>query len=812
MKRFTLFLALCLMCIGGTALAQDMPFEVSDAPANGEWPAEGMHWYTIKNHNNHYLKGNATVTESNIAKLVLNSGVNDIYAVWCVVGNETEGYKFYNYKTKKFISMVDNDDDNNTYGYLSDTERDREICKFELVQSYLNNKSGYWCVKAKGSTNSFWTENAQRDSKLAFWKNNMAIWGWNSNANNGQGDNGSGFQFTEVNLNDYITVTYNYYVNGSETIYTTRTENEIQRNTAPAAPAVDYVTNYSYDVATVGEKSGIVEVNCSENLPFVVTTDPNNPKYYGLKMHSNQVQALGYQDGSTIYYASINAYGNATTFNNEGMWWYVTGNLNDGFKIYNKAAANKPLSYANGDPQFSETDADNTWTLHKSTANPDWYCFAKPGTGNIYMNMDLPKKKVTYYSEKDAGSSMYFNKPADVAISQTLLDGSKDALANAVGNYAYMQNESNRSAARTAIAASQADPLNVALAQAVADIHNAMIATDKKDFTPGYYRIYSAQPGLFNNHKGIYFNGSKFVWGSIDNQTVAHILKVEEGGKDEANPYVLYTCNDKKYMQGKGGVAASTKNSNNDGYFELIALEGGIQQKINFGNGVVHALGHYDGAGAGSDLTGYDGGLNSASAWYIVPATDIEVTLNPVGDASYATVFLPFPVQGDGVTKLYTGKIAGDQLNMTAQSGIVPAEKGYVLCNTSAAATTTLTIGSEAGSISGSNDLQGTLTGITFGDRGSYLVLGQGNTSNGIGFFTPADAMTSIGKNKAYLEASAVGSESAIALNFDDVTTGISLTEINGENAPVYDLSGRRVQRTVKGGLYIQNGKKYIVK
>lgn len=27
---------------------------------------------------------------------------------------------------------------------------------------------------------------------------------------------------------------------------------------------------------------------------------------------------------------------------------------------------------------------------------------------------------------------------------------------------------------------------------------------------------------------------------------------------------------------------------------------------------------------------------------------------------------------------------------------------------------------------------------------------------------------------------------------------------------PVYDLSGRRVVKTVKGGLYIQNGKKFI--
>ena len=149
---------------------------------------------------------------------------------------------------------------------------------------------------------------------------------------------------------------------------------------------------------------------------------------------------------------------------------------------------------------------------------------------------------------------------------------------------------------------------------------------------------------------------------------------------------------------------------------------------------------------------------------------------------------------------------------MTAQDGVVPAEKGYVLCNASADASTTLTIGSEAGSISGDNDLQGTLTGITFGDRSNYLVLGQSTTSGTIGFYTPSANLTAIGQNKAYLDASSVGTGNAIALNFDDVTTGISLTEVNGENAPVYDLSGRRVLRTVKGGLYIQNGKKYIVK
>ena len=52
-------------------------------------------------------------------------------------------------------------------------------------------------------------------------------------------------------------------------------------------------------------------------------------------------------------------------------------------------------------------------------------------------------------------------------------------------------------------------------------------------------------------------------------------------------------------------------------------------------------------------------------------------------------------------------------------------------------------------------------------------------------------------------------------MNFGGEATGVGtvITE-NGiqSNAPVFDLSGRRVMQTVKGGLYIQNGKKFIVK
>jgi hypothetical protein len=55
---------------------------------------------------------------------------------------------------------------------------------------------------------------------------------------------------------------------------------------------------------------------------------------------------------------------------------------------------------------------------------------------------------------------------------------------------------------------------------------------------------------------------------------------------------------------------------------------------------------------------------------------------------------------------------------------------------------------------------------------------------------------------------------SAFKFRFEDGTTAIESVLNNGAdaNAPIYDLSGRRVMNAVKGGIYIQNGKKFIVK
>lgn len=83
------------------------------------------------------------------------------------------------------------------------------------------------------------------------------------------------------------------------------------------------------------------------------------------------------------------------------------------------------------------------------------------------------------------------------------------------------------------------------------------------------------------------------------------------------------------------------------------------------------------------------------------------------------------------------------------------------------------------------------------------------NGSNGFGFYraTPGSVLPA---RKAYLRGAEL--QDCMTMTFDE-PTGIS--EVQPEHAdggPVYDLSGRRVSEPLRSGIYIRNGRKFIVK
>lgn len=188
--------------------------------------------------------------------------------------------------------------------------------------------------------------------------------------------------------------------------------------------------------------------------------------------------------------------------------------------------------------------------------------------------------------------------------------------------------------------------------------------------------------------------------------------------------------------------------------------------------------------------------------WYLIEATDIEVALHAAGTASYATTYLPFSVSAAEGAELYTGELNGNFMNLTKSHTGVAAEQGIVLVGESSATKAVLTIGE--GTATGSG-LVGTLAPKTV-EASSVLTLGKSGSE--VGFF--AFTGTQIGANKAYVEKPA--GASAVMINFGEVTGIENAVAPEAANAPLYDLSGRRVVKAVKGGLYIQNGKKFIAR
>lgn len=188
--------------------------------------------------------------------------------------------------------------------------------------------------------------------------------------------------------------------------------------------------------------------------------------------------------------------------------------------------------------------------------------------------------------------------------------------------------------------------------------------------------------------------------------------------------------------------------------------------------------------------------------WYLIEATDIEVALHAAGDASYATTYLPFSVSAAKGAELYTGELNGKDMNLTKSHTGVAAEQGIVLVGESSATKAVLTIGE--GTATGKG-LVGTLAPKTV-EASAVLTLGKSGSE--VGFF--AFIGTQIGANKAYIEKPA--GASAVMINFGEVTGIENAVAPEAANAPLYDLSGRRVVKAVKGGLYIQNGKKFIAR
>lgn len=176
------------------------------------------------------------------------------------------------------------------------------------------------------------------------------------------------------------------------------------------------------------------------------------------------------------------------------------------------------------------------------------------------------------------------------------------------------------------------------------------------------------------------------------------------------------------------------------------------------------------------------------------------------GVSHIATFSAPFATIIPTGVKAYYVSAKGTEATMTAiDAQAIPANQGVILTSESGAAVTMVPAAGETAAAITGNQLghsAGNTRSLTAGE--GYIL---GNGSEGTAFY-PCKA-GSLPINKAYLLGNG---ESAIVMNFGNAVTGINtIAAPASAKAPIFDLSGRRVVKATKG-LYIQNGKKVIVK
>lgn len=224
------------------------------------------------------------------------------------------------------------------------------------------------------------------------------------------------------------------------------------------------------------------------------------------------------------------------------------------------------------------------------------------------------------------------------------------------------------------------------------------------------------------------------------------------------------------------------------------------------------------GISSGTSIGVYYKKSNGSCFLFLEPEFTVNLNTNENLVASFATLALPFDFKvassNTNDAKLYSGAYnAGTgTLDMTAVEGVVPATAGVVIKSDSKAANIVLTANAKAteNALTG-NQLVGTTEEIAFSELTDKLVFGV-TTQNHVGFYA-AGGSAALPANRAYLPTSVLGGVKAVAMNFGGDVTGINaVVKADKANAAIYDLTGRRVTRTVKGGLYIQNGSKFVAR
>lgn len=816
-KVFTFFCAL-MVCVlfSGVANAQSpVEFQTSSEPTSAGF-AENTHWYIMKLKNmfvtieNVDGENNIKLTEDNT---LTNTYITSDADQWCIVGDAASGYKFYNKKAgvdKVFgmsnLTSTNQSESNYTeYGKSRAQMHDKGTTSssaeggigtiFEIRTKDAPLTDYYIRLKDANVTNRYLNS---RGGYIGYWAKTN-----DNGEKGGYGDGGSKVQFYKADSywTDYwASIDYTAYENLA-------TQMETLVGTTP-------FTSYP-ETAVNAFKNAIAEVKSFKPTDKIsiykalnVTNYLNDAKWI-LRKSINGPKT----DGTTIYklvnnhfttyfvHAPLNWNNDklilANTNDDRGIGWvFEPGSTSGSYKIKSADTG----MYIKGTGSFSTTANSSDATDYFIAA------YTEGGTSTVAIGVSNNIESHNWFHVNTGSPSILAWSGSAGASAWNIVeinDADFAALTDTrTTSMLLLPGVSGNEAVNTALTT-----YNTVKFRTVEN-WNLLVNTVNKVLNDKYYRINNKR----SNRTLLATDGvDKPQMKTIaDEKLVSCIWKFELD--KNSGGYKLTNVNTPgKYvavlLAAPAEANAFTTSENADIF--TLSVEGDhflIRNKDN------HLMNGEEQNTQTYPINYWDDNRFGGTKWQITELNSFTIDLHTAADTkSYASVYLPFSVSGVTGAKAYVAKNPEtNTVTFSLTEEGVKAQNGFLLISETGA-TATLNIGeSNITSAMGGTLLDRTLNEA---DKVKLRVFGQKTGDEKvIGFFKPSAQLNTISANRAFF-TNATGE--ALRLNFDGMVSGIETTELNNvlnNNAPIYDLSGRRVMNAVKGGLYIQNGRKFIVK
>lgn len=578
-----------------------------------------------------------------------------------------------------------------------------------------------------------------------------------------------------------------------------------------------------------------VAIGLTVDLPFVPAKDfASISNWYYLSIKQMPVY---YKEGQTAIELAVTE---IPVDNKDAYTWAFVGDPFNGYELYNYVTGSAMILSS------STTITNDAETFPLLTANPVpagnntcWYATASNSYSNGFFlaqkgfdknKMNVRNNKLAYWIVGADAGSTFTVKERNFAITADLEElvakASLIESGTAIGSYSQESVDALKALIQEIKVAIGNEPTQAEVNELEIMLANAMNALKIVAPQAGkFYNIFSA----CNDSRGgqqIYVSddaGLKF--GTVGNG-IGNVFQFVPVAGEDGQYYLysvernLYLSTNKKHAQGQAKAeyavtsrakAITIENMGKDNIVKLTPV----------GGAMLHAQAD------GSLIVSWDNSdPASASAWRIVEVENMaEQTFTlSVGELGHSTLYLPFDAvmptfegEEDGVYVVKQVTSEGNAIHMEKIEGIVPANTGVIVkapqgeyvftySETKGTATSMLT-----GTTVDKN--------VTADASQEYYILSH--EEGEVAFFKTRTSPVEVGDEfydlfynnafKAYLPIAQGSAARMLVFRFGTVT-GITETEngnVETENSPVFDLSGRRVQKAQKG-IFIVNGKKVV--